>query len=156
MVQTNPLMRTHLRTHHTLGARKLQLCRATSRPQPGRLALKEWAVTIAALGEGEQTVGNSMQKINQLHFWSPEWGVEKVVCIPLDVVAIGVCDDFLQILARKGGIREVRFDPRHSSFYLLPTSFHADPALVQSRASEYFQKVEYSLSLIYQGGIWTL
>eukprot|EP00898_Chlorokybus_atmophyticus_P003805 jgi/Chlat1/4425/Chrsp29S04388 len=68
---------------------------ASSRSPAGAvLALKEWAATVAALGEGQQA-----------------------------------------LLLRKGGIKERAFAIKSSSFLLLPTYFHASPALLKPYAA---------------------
>jgi hypothetical protein len=47
----------------------------------------------------------------------------------------------MQIIFRKGGIREPAFRPKEEDFYLFPNSFHADDALLKPGAAARFSKV---------------
>ena len=50
-------------------------------------------------------------------------------------------DSVLQILLRKGGIREPTFQPAAARFLLLPTSFHSEANLLKPYASEKYTRV---------------
>lgn len=47
----------------------------------------------------------------------------------------------MQVLLRKGGIKEPKFVPQASSFVLFPTSFHTQGALLKPGVSERYQQV---------------
>ena len=47
----------------------------------------------------------------------------------------------MQVIFRKGGIREPAFRPKEHDFYLFPNSFHAEGALLKSDAAARFSKV---------------
>jgi hypothetical protein len=51
---------------------------------------------------------------------------------------------FLQILLRKGGIREGAFKPQAKNFLLFPTVFHTEEPLLKPGAAQRYQQVRGS------------
>ena len=49
----------------------------------------------------------------------------------------------LQVLFRRGGIREPRFQIRNCNFLLLPTAFHTEESLLKPAAAQRFAAVRY-------------
>jgi hypothetical protein len=47
----------------------------------------------------------------------------------------------LQVLFRKGGIREPTFQPKAKRFLLFPTAFHSDAQLLKHGVAEQFHQV---------------
>lgn len=47
----------------------------------------------------------------------------------------------LQVLFRKGGIREPTFQPKAKRFLLFPTAFHSDAQLLKPGVAEQFHQV---------------
>jgi hypothetical protein len=47
----------------------------------------------------------------------------------------------LQILLRKGGIREPTFTPKAQRFFMFPTSFHSEQQLLKPGMAEQYQQV---------------
>lgn len=47
----------------------------------------------------------------------------------------------MQVLLRKGGIREPTFTPKATRFLLFPTAFHTDAQLLKPGVAEQFQQV---------------
>lgn len=124
-------------------------------PAASLWALKEWAPTCAAIAAGEQTVRPKlrggpcrMPSVCGLRMRCHGRGACILSrCLAGMPVGHHVCDRLaaqvptvhrmpasrLQILLRKGGIKEPTFKPAAREFLLFPTSFHTD-AQVRRRA----------------------
>lgn len=102
-----------------------------------QLALKEWSVTCAALGAGEQTVSwSSCLTILLSCFHSQNLLQESTVVLTL-----------LQILLRKGGIAEKGFQAAAQHLLLMPTSFHVDAAVLLPAAAAAYRQARAPLLL---------
>ena len=111
-------------------------------PEPAdvaTVALKEWAVVCAALSRGEQTVRHHcpVKPHNPMQTWPVGQQPDSMLLYTEYVSAVRTASPpflhrkakpqvlGLQVLLRKGGIREPTFRPAARRFLLLPTSFHS-------------------------------
>jgi len=129
------------------------LAQATAGGQSGPiLALKEWAVTVAALERGEQTVRpfhpsvdwcDSLQCPFCYSLCSTPYAI---ITSCRNTTSVGV-----QILLRKGGIREPGFQIPAQQFLLLPNAFHTEGQLLKPEAQKGYKQVRHSLCFLKSG-----